>query len=61
MKKIITLVFILLGITSWSSAQNGLNFDGTNDFVQTTYTGVLGTANRTFEAWVFVNSNGLPF
>ena len=33
-------------------AQNALNFDGINDFVQTTFGGVLGTSNRTFEAWV---------
>ena len=48
---------MLLGLTSWSSAQNALNFDDTNDFVQTTSPGVLGSANRTFEAWVFVSSS----
>ncbi|MFK7921544.1 MAG: LamG-like jellyroll fold domain-containing protein [Bacteroidia bacterium] len=36
-------------------SQNGLNFDGTNDYVQTTYSGILGSANRTFEAWVNVS------
>ncbi|MEM7038639.1 MAG: LamG domain-containing protein, partial [Bacteroidota bacterium] len=42
----------------WSGggfAQNALNFDGVNDYVQTTFPGVTGSANRTFEAWVFVN------
>jgi hypothetical protein len=38
-------------------AQNAVNFDGSNDYVQTTYDGVLGTANRTFEAWVNVSSS----
>lgn len=36
-------------------AQNALNFDGGNDIVQTTYPGVLGSANRTFEAWVNIS------
>ncbi len=47
----------MLSLTPWSSAQNGLNFDGDNDIVQTDYAGVLGSANRTFEAWVFVSSS----
>lgn len=36
-------------------AQNALHFDGSNDVVQTTFPGVLGANNRTFEAWVFVD------
>ncbi len=35
-------------------AQNGLDFDGVNDYVQTTYNGVLGSADRTFEAWIYL-------
>ena len=57
MKRIITTLCIMLCLTYWSSAQNGLNFDGSNDIVQTNYTGVLGSADRTFEAWVFVSSS----
>ena len=57
MKKIIILAYIMFGLISWSSAQNGLNFDGNDDIVQTSYTGVLGSTNRTFEAWVFVSAN----
>lgn len=57
MKKIITTLCIMLSLTYWSFAQNGLNFDGNNDVVLTNYTGVLGSANRTFEAWVFVSSS----
>lgn len=57
MKKIIILAYIMFCLTSWSSAQNGLNFDGNDDIVQTSYTGVLGSTNRTFEAWVFVSAN----
>ncbi|GAB5537979.1 MAG: hypothetical protein Salg2KO_00820 [Salibacteraceae bacterium] len=37
-------------------AQNGVNFDANNDVIQTTFDGVLGSNNRTFEAWVYVNS-----
>lgn len=57
MKKLIIIACVLLGLTSWSSAQNGLDFDGIDDNVQTTYAGVLASANRTFEAWVFVSSS----
>jgi Concanavalin A-like lectin/glucanases superfamily/Secretion system C-terminal sorting domain len=54
--------FILIGLTAFfcfnttiSFGQNALNFDGTNDLVQTTFSGVVGAANRTFEAWVYVD------
>lgn len=57
MKNVIITASIVLGLTCWSSAQNALDFDGNNDLVQTDYTGVLGSLNRTFEAWVFVNSS----
>ncbi|MDP4965409.1 MAG: T9SS type A sorting domain-containing protein [Salibacteraceae bacterium] len=36
-------------------SQNGLSFDGVNDFIQTTFPGVTGTNDRTFEAWVNIN------
>jgi hypothetical protein len=32
--------------------QNALNFDGTDDYVQTTYEGISGTGARTVEAWI---------
>lgn len=34
-----------------------LDFDGTNDYVATSYTGILGTADRTFEAWIKTTTN----
>ncbi len=37
-------------------SQNGLSFDGVNDFIQTTFPGVTGANDRTFEAWVNINS-----
>jgi hypothetical protein len=53
-----TLASLMLVLfSSTMQAQNALNFDGTNDYVQSTFPGVLGSANRTFEAWVNVNSS----
>lgn len=57
MKKAISTLCILLCVNHYSSAQNGLDFDGANDVVQTNYAGVTGTANRTFEAWIYVGSS----
>ena len=62
MKSIYTLSLVLTSfLLAWLpgklQAQNALNFDGGNDVVQTTYPGVLGSANRTFEAWVNVSPN----
>ena len=54
MKKIL-FSYALLALSPFLIAQNALNFDGTNDVVQTAYSGVLGAANRTFEARVFVS------
>ncbi len=45
----------LLVLSQISFSQNALNFDGGNDVVQTTFPGVQGAQNRTFEAWVFVD------
>ena len=36
---------------------NAIHFDGNDDVVSTAYNGVLGTANRTFEAWVYVDAD----
>ncbi len=56
MKKTLFLFTSLL-ISQLSISQNALDFDGTNDVVQTTYLGVTGSANRTFEAWIFISSS----
>ncbi|MBT3647446.1 MAG: T9SS type A sorting domain-containing protein [Flavobacteriales bacterium] len=56
----LTLSLVVLLAVFFSAnlqAQNALNFDGANDYVQTSFSGVLGTANRTFEAWVNVDAN----
>jgi len=51
MKK--TLLLVLIAIAPLTYAQNGLDFDGIDDVVQTTFSGVLGPADRTFEAWIY--------
>ncbi len=51
------LSILLLGFSPIIYAQNALDFDGNDDVVQTNYTGVLGSADRTFEAIVFVSSS----
>lgn len=48
-----SIIFIAVHSTF---GQNGLHFDRTNDYVQTTYGGLTGTTNRTFEAWIYVDS-----
>lgn len=51
--KFATLFTVFLGSASGLDAQqNALNFDGTNDYIQTTYPGILGNAPRTVEAWI---------
>ncbi len=54
-KNLVALLFAI-GITNSGLAQNALDFDGVNDEVTTTYSGVLGTTNRTFEAWIYLSS-----
>jgi hypothetical protein len=55
MKRII-LIWVLFGsIVSSVNSQNAgqtLTFDGINDYVQTTYSGISGTNPRTVEAWI---------
>jgi hypothetical protein len=55
MKKIVQII-TMLGITQFGFSQTALNFDGINDYVQTYYQGVTGNGNRTFEAWVYVDT-----
>ncbi|NOQ73857.1 MAG: T9SS type A sorting domain-containing protein [Crocinitomix sp.] len=55
MKQILSLSSFLIILNCFG--QNALDFDGTNDVVQTTYEGVLGSTNRTFEAWIYVSAD----
>jgi len=55
MKKSFTLLLAVFSLLSF--AQNALRFDGINDYVQTTFAGVTGSADRTFEAWIYLYSS----
>ncbi len=46
------ICFTFLLISPFSKAQNGLDFDGVNDYIQTDYGGISGSSSRTVEAWI---------
>jgi len=53
-------IFVSTGTTSFSQ-NTSLNFDGVNDYVQTTYSGISGgTAARSIEAWIKTTANFNP-
>lgn len=56
MRKILFVLSLIL-TTQVSYSQSALNFNGPADQIQTTYSGVIGTADRTIEAWIWVDSN----
>ncbi|MDA9303955.1 T9SS type A sorting domain-containing protein [bacterium] len=56
MKKTLLIISVLI-LTLTSNSQTALNFDGSGDYVQTNYDGVLGTNARTFEAWIYIDTN----
>ena len=49
---IITCLFIFTCLNGSAQSPNALNFDGTNDYVQTTFDGIGGNSSRTVEAWI---------
>ncbi|WMI70221.1 LamG-like jellyroll fold domain-containing protein [Mangrovimonas sp. YM274] len=55
-KKMFFTVCFMVSVLTFN-AQSALNFDKVNDYIQTPYAGVLGSANRTFEAWIYVPSS----
>lgn len=59
MKHLFTLLSILL-ICSSIEAQNSLNFDGSDDYVQTTFPSITGNSARTIEAWIKTTANANP-
>ncbi|WP_417588758.1 LamG-like jellyroll fold domain-containing protein [Owenweeksia hongkongensis] len=42
------------------SAQNALNFDGVDDYISSSFSGISGTSARTVEAWVRTTANTVP-
>lgn len=53
---------MLLGafVSSAQDLQNSIHLDGIDDFAQTTYEGIAGTAARTVEAWIKTTANANP-
>ncbi|MCK5857436.1 MAG: T9SS type A sorting domain-containing protein [Bacteroidales bacterium] len=59
MKSILLLSMLVL-LSFFSQAQNALDFDGSNDYVLTTFPGISGSNARTIEAWIKTTSNSVP-
>lgn len=63
LKKLLSLkslsLFFIMGF-SISNAQNGLSFDGVDDVVTTTFSGISGSSPRTVEAWIKTTANSVP-
>lgn len=54
MYKNLLSLLILICISLGAYAQNALSFDGEDDYILTDYEGILGTEERTFEAWIYI-------
>ena len=52
--------FSNLSLSFTGFSQNGLDFDGVNDYVQTTYSGISGSSARTVEARINTTANCNP-
>ena len=59
MKIIFLFAFSFIAVFQ-SIAQNALNLDGVNDYVQTNFSGVSGNNARTVEAWINTSANCVP-
>lgn len=62
MKNIILTLFFacITSLVVAQSTQNALDFDGTDDYVQTTFPAITGTNARTIEAWIKTSANANP-
>lgn len=53
-------LIVVMSTTNFSYSQNtALNFDGTNDYIETTYSGISGATARTVEAWIKTTVNAV--
>jgi hypothetical protein len=52
--KLLLTVCCTLFLNISAYAQNGLHFDGEDDYVQTNFNGIQGSTSRTVEAWIKV-------
>lgn len=51
MKQLITLLTLFIGTLTFAQSAS-MEFDGTNDYIQTQYVGISGSNSRTVEAWI---------
>ncbi len=51
------LLLFTVSLATNAYSQNALDFDGVNDHVTTNFPGVLGSADRTFEAWIYLSAS----
>lgn len=56
-----SLLFCCLSVFAFAQSQNALHFDGSDDYVQTSYVGVTGKSDRTFEAWIYLTDSNLQY
>lgn len=56
MKKLL----FMLALPTCLFAQNAVNFDGSDDYIESTYTGISGNGSRTVEAWIRTTANCVP-
>ena len=56
MKQLITLLTLFIGTLTFGQSAS-MEFDGTNDYIQTQYVGISGSNSRTVEAWVKLTSD----
>ena len=55
------VVFTLISSLMAQGGGYALDFDGANDYVNTTYSGISGNNDRTVEAWVKTSATGVNF
>ena len=55
MKKTFLLILGMVTTIVTFGQNPAIHFDGTDDYIQTTFGGVTGSSDRTFEAWIYVD------
>ncbi len=58
MKRLLLLFTSILFLNFSFGQGNALDFDGSNEYVTTSYSGVTGTNPRTVEAWIQISASG---
>ncbi len=56
----LTLLYLFCSLPLIGQAQTGLNFDGTDDYISSSFSGISGNNDRTIEAWIRTTANAIP-